>query len=435
MSPSALRFFSFLLACSVGVAAINFDEEIVLSPHAGTAPEDVEIRRWQERAQGADATPHDFERLGWAYVTKARRTLDAGFYALALKTAEVAGQRYGAPAGLRTLRGHVLHNLHQFREAEVVARPLADERQSPPDLALLSDVLIEQGKIGEGIVILQRMVDVKPGPEAFARIAHVRWLKGDLAGAMAANIFALRATDCRELETRSWLLTRHSGFCLQIGETSRALELAEAALADATSYPPALLARGRALIALGKVADAIVPLRQAAGLQPLPECQWWLADALAATGQRDQAHAFERQLKERGASADPRSLALFLATRGEEIEKAVRLAKAELAGRADVFSHDAVAWALFANGDVNGADVHMRAALAEGTKDARLFLHAGEIAVAQGDRTRANSYFGAASACGATLTPSERALLDRRMSDSGDVATNSILLPKPTINP
>ncbi|MGH7945169.1 MAG: tetratricopeptide repeat protein [Opitutaceae bacterium] len=419
------RFLGFVCVCSVVVAApVDLDQEIVLAPHDGTAAEDVEIRRWQQRAHRADATADVFERLGWAYVAKARRTLDAGFHALAGKTVDVADKRFGARAGTRSLRGHALHNLHRFREAGSVARRLVAERGAPLDLALLSDVLIEQGKLAEGVAILQRMVDAKPGPEAFARIAHVRWLKGDLAGAMAATESALQASDVRDLETRSWLLVRLSGFCLQRGDSTRALALADAAADSTSSYPPALLARGRALIARGNFIAAITPLREAAGLQPVPEYQWWLADALAATGQREQGLEVEHQLKARGAAGDPRSLALYLATRGEESEKSVHLARAGLAERADVFSRDALAWALFANGDVNGAAGQMRAALVEGTKDARLFLHAGEIALARGERDDAAKHFAEACSAAATLTPSERVLLARRVPASGGVAIN-----------
>ena len=414
MFAIALRLFGVVGACSLALAATDVEQEIVLALHEGTAAEDREIRLWQERAREPDATAEVFEGLGWAYVAKARRTLDAGFYMLAGKAADVAHARGGSQAGIRLLRGHVLHNLHRFRDAEIVARQLVAERGSPADLALLSDALIEQGKLTEGIVILQRLVDARPGTEAFARVAHVRWLKGDLAGASAMMDAALRASDARDAETRAWLLTRLSGLYLQRGDAIRALHLADAAHQRASLYPPALLARGRALIALNRIVDALVPLREAAELQPLPEYQWWLADALAAAGKREEAVEVERQLKRRGAAGDARTFAVFLAARGEDLEKAAHLARNELGERADVLTHDALAWVLAATGELEAAAEAMRVALAEGTKDARLFLHAGEIALARGERDVATNYFAGACAMAATLTPSERALLARR---------------------
>src|SRR5687768_527287 len=218
MFAIGVRFTGFLAACTLVAAAGDMERQIVLAPHDGNAAEDREIRLWQERAREPQATSQIFERLGWAYVAKARRTLDAGFYLLAGKTADVAHAQFGQRTETQLLRGHVLHNLHRFRDAEIVARQLVAERGTPADLALLSDALIEQGKLTEGVIILQRLVDARPSLEAFARIAHVRWLKGDLTGAIAMMDAALQASDPRDAETRAWLLTRLSGLYLQRGD-------------------------------------------------------------------------------------------------------------------------------------------------------------------------------------------------------------------------
>jgi DNA-binding NtrC family response regulator len=86
-------------------------------------------------------------------VAKARRAQDAGFYKLAEKTSDAADARFGATPGSRLLRGHVLHNLHRFREAEAVARGLVAERGFAVDLSLLSDALVEQALEGENTAL------------------------------------------------------------------------------------------------------------------------------------------------------------------------------------------------------------------------------------------------------------------------------------------
>lgn len=413
MHALPLRIFFALLVLAPAARAIDLDREIVLTPHIGTAREDAEIIRWQQQAATA-TTPGAFERLGWAFVAKARRTQDSGFYKLAEKTADVIDARFGVSSESRLLRGHVLHNLHRFAEAEKLAQQLVDERGTPADLGLLSDVLIEQGKLDAGIAILQRMADLKPGAEASSRIAHVRWLKGDLPGAIAAMESAFRAAGPRDSEGQAWMLVRLSGFLLQFGDLARAQAVAGMAAERVTDYAPALLAQGRALLAQGKRADAVASLQRAAELNPLPEYQWWLADALRVAGRDADAAKVETQLKARGALADPRTLAIYLATRGEENPTALRLARAELEQRGDVFTHDALAWAAFAAGELKMADAAMTHALAERTKDARLLLHAGEIAFARGENAAATRLFAAARSAAATLTPSERARLERR---------------------
>lgn len=387
-------------------------ESMVLSPQDGKEREDLEIARWQARARAKEAKADAFERLGWAYVAKARRTLDAGYYKLAEKTAEAMEARFGASPEAQLLRGHVWHNLHRFKEAETVARSLVGERGSPDDLALWSDTLMEQGRLAEAVGALQQLVNLKPGNEAYSRIAQVRWLKGDLRGAIEMMEAAHRATGPHGEETRAWTLARLSALYLQSKDTGRALAAADSALKALPAYPPALLARGRALFFLGKNDEAIGALRRAVELNPSPEYQWWLADSLRATGQGDEAAKLEVELKGRGEAGDPRTLALFLATRKQDFALATRLAREEIAIRADVFSRDALAWALAAEGKWDEAATEIEQALAEKTQDARLFLHAGEIARARGRAGEAQKFFSLARSMAGTLTPSERAILD-----------------------
>ncbi|MCX6955565.1 MAG: hypothetical protein NTV51_25745 [Verrucomicrobia bacterium] len=415
--------FVALWSASVGVAKPDeLAEAIVLTPQGGTTVEDQAIAAWQSRASVPAANAEAWERLGWAYVAKARRTLDAGFFKLAEKTADASDARFGVRPEMRLLRGHVLHNLHRFREAETVARGLFAERGLAVDLALLSDALVEQGKLGETVEVLQRMVDLRPGAEAFSRIAHVRWLKGDLAGATGAMEAALRARDPRESETYAWTLVRLSGYYLQDGRTEAALTAADAAVKHAADYAPALLARGRALLATGRGDEAVGALWRAAELNPLPEYHWWLADTLRAAGRETEAVQTEERLSARGDAGDPRTLALFLATRGVRTDRAVRLAREELDNRADVLTHDALAWALAANGELAAAETEMNAALAEQTKDARLFLHAGEIALARGHEAAARAHFADAKRFSGSLTPSERARLASRLEAAAPTA-------------
>jgi tetratricopeptide (TPR) repeat protein len=401
----------FVAGARAGAAAGGMDERMILVAPVGADREDREIRLWQERVKASPDREDLYERLGWAYIGKARRTLDAGYYKLAEKTADVMDARFGSNAQSRLLRGHVLHNLHRFHEAELIARQLVAERGLSFDYALLSDALMEQGKLDESVAACQKEMNLKPGLEAYSRAANLRWLKGDLPGAIQAMEEAVRASSPLDPANCAWTLARLSGYTLQSGQASKALELSDAALRCAPDYPPALLGRGRALIALGRNGEAAAPLRRAAELNPLPEYQWWLADTLRATGRADEAAQVEEELKRRGEAADPRTTSLFLATRHEEPATAVRLAREELDNRSDVLTRDALAWALAEEGDLPEARTQIQGALAEQTRDARIFLHAGEIALASGDRDGARRFFDQARPNAATLTPAEHALL------------------------
>ena len=394
----------------VARAAVPSDK-IILLPSGGDTAEDAEISRWQERVKSPSSESFHYERLGWAFVAKARRTQDAGFYKLAEATASVMESRFGPSPDSLLLRGHVLHNLHRFAEAESLARTLVQQRGLAWDHALLSDCLMEQGRIDEAAAACQRAVDLRPSAESFARVAHLRWLKGDLPGAEEAMAAAMAAGSSTGPETWAWLAVRLSAYRLQAGDLAVALRLAERADALVSDYAPAKLAIGRALLALNRTTEAVASLSRAAELNPLPEYHWWLADACRAAGDEPRAVTIERTLTERGEASDPRTLSLFLATRGSDARRAVGLAEAETAARGDVFTHDAVAWARYAAGDIPGAVRALAPARAAGTRDARLLLHAGVIAAATGDTGEAKAHFEAARAAAGSLTPSERRLL------------------------
>jgi hypothetical protein len=400
-------------------AVRSLDERIILVADLGTAKEDRDIALWQGRIKAADAarqaTAGSYERLGWAYISKARRTLDAGYYKLAEKTADVMDARFGATNEALLLRGSVYHNLHRFADAEDAARQLVARRGIAFDYALLSDALMEQGKLTASVDACQHMMALKPGVDAYSRAANLRWLTGDLQGAIVAMEAAVRAGSPLDATNTAWTLSRLSAYYLQDGRSHDALRVAEAAAQLVPDYPPALLAQGRALLAMGQPGQALGPIMAAEHLNPLPEYQWWLADTLRTQGDAAGAARIEAELGARGEAADPRTYSLYLATRHQDPAAAKRLATAELSNRGDVFTEDALAWALDSSGDYAAADTAIQAALAAQTKDARLFLHAGEIALDRGHATSARAYFGEAERYAATLTPSERALLDSRL--------------------
>ena len=388
-----------------------------LLPHSGDARVDRDIVHYQARARAAlngagDPVPW-LERLGWALVAKARESFDSGFYTLASSCADCLEQTRPGTEEALLLRGHVLVSLHRFAEAESVARKLVERRGAWFDEALLGDALMEQGKLEAAVKHYQAMVDRRPGPQAYTRIAHLRWLKGDLPGAIDLLRRAVRATDPREAEASAWTLVRLAQLEHQTGTSEAAERSLGAALELVPNYAPALLARGRWRLARGEAEDALPYLRSAEAANPLPEYRWALIEGLHAAGQAPEAAAVKARLSRSGQSDDPRTFSLYLATCAQDAALAVRLAQSELKARADVFTLDALAWAYRAAGRLAEAREHARGALAEGTIDARIFLHAGLIASESGDRDEARRLLDLAHGLLHTLLPSERLALER----------------------
>lgn len=381
---------------------------VILTPMGGNDKADRDIAELQGKIREDRGANPLIERLGWAFIAKARLSSDPGFYPLAEQAAKVIRARTPGDAGAALLLGHTYHAMHRFADAEAVAHELTAERDFVFDYALLGDALMEQGKLGPAVDAYQKMVDLKPCLQTYSRVAHMRWLKGDLAGALAASRLAVSSGSPREPEPLAWACTRLAFYELESGDAESALASLDRASQVAPDYAPALLMRGRALLAQGKSEDAIAPLTAAADASPLPEYLWTLADALRAVGRDAEAERVEVKLQATGASSDPRTFALFLASRGQDPALAVKLAASELANRHDIFTYDALAWSEFASGKIEEAQANMTRALAEGTQDARLFYHAGAIAAAAGDSRGALDFNTKAHRLELVLLPSER---------------------------
>jgi tetratricopeptide (TPR) repeat protein len=381
---------------------------LVLAPLPVSTSIDETIAQQQALILKGSATEMGLERLGWSFVNKARLSFDAGFYKLAEQCAacmEAHGMR--GPDTL-LLRAHALQSIHRFAEAEALARELVKLRERSFDYGVLGDILIDQGRVREGAAAYQKMVDLRPDLQSYARAAHVRWLTGDLDGAIELMSRATKASSPRDPAAAAWAFTRLALYQLQRGAMKQALWSCDAALSMQSDYAPAMLARGRILLAMDRTDDAIVELKRAENLNPLPEYKWTLAEALNSAGNGDEAAAVESQITERSAIEDPRTVSLYLATRHHDIERAVRLAQQELTNRQDVFTHDALAWALAAAGRISEAQQHIAEALKEGTADARLYFHAGVIAALNNDHKAATRWLEKATATKQMLLPSER---------------------------
>ena len=262
-------------------------------------------------------------------------------------------------------------------------------------------------------------MDLKPSLQSYSRVGHLRWLKGDVEGATQIMEMAVRAATPRDPESAAWVFTRLALLQLQAGEPELALRACDTALGFQKDYAPALLARGRVLLSEARTEMAIEDLSGAVERHPLPEYNWRLADALKKAGREQEASRIESRIAERGPADDPRTVALFLATSQRDLDVALDLAGRELESRPDTFTLDAHAWSLFAAGRIDEASAAMELALAEGTQDARLYLHAGIIRAAAGKVTQAKGWFKKARAIRQMLLPSERQPLISKSSAIG----------------
>ncbi len=382
--------------------------KIILIPPRGQAESDKEILKLQQKIKTSPFPGHLLERLGWLLVSRARSANDPGLYNLVEQCALCIEAHQPESSAALLLRGHALQSLHRFKEAEPIARKLVEKRGSSFDFGLLGDILMDRGQVTQGIAAYQKMMDLKPDLHSYTRAAHARWIKGDVEGAVELISMATAAGSSLNAEPTAWSYTRRAAYELQLGRLADSFRSVRAALRLQPDYAAALFFQGRIELAQGQTNDAVKSLQRAATLNPLPEYQWLLADALELAGKHDEAVAFASNLKKRAAQEDPRTFALYLATRREKPKTALKLIERELSERADIFTRDALAWALLAAGKFSEARTQSNLALAEGTEDARLFFHAAMIAEAIGNSQEALALSQKATALRQMLFPSEQ---------------------------
>lgn len=398
---------------------------MILAPAEGSGPIDAQIRVTQDQLRKQPEATRSLEQLGRLFIAKARTTFDPGYYKLAEQCARVLAEKNPDHPPALLLQGHVMLAMHRFREAEEVARRLVKLNGQVLEYALLGDALLDQGKLDEAVSAYQSMIDAKPCLPSYSRVAHIRWLMGDLEGAIEVIRQAISTGSYRDPEPLAWVTARLAHYQLQSGDLAAALATAERAVGLVPDYPPALLVRARVHLAQDDPAAAVKALEPATAKNPLPEYQWALADALRAADRGAEAAAVEKQLVETGAGRDPRTFSLYLATRREQPEEALALAKSEMEERRDAFTYDALAWAQWAAGDLTAARGSMASALAPGTPDARLYLHAAIIAQAAGETSDARDFLEKARALRRMLLPSEQSELERGRSALESTASRS----------
>ncbi|MBM4299264.1 MAG: tetratricopeptide repeat protein, partial [Deltaproteobacteria bacterium] len=87
-----------------------------------------------------------------------------------------------------------------------------------------------------------------------------------------------------------------------------------------------------------------------------------------------------------------RELAYFYADRDIKLPEALTLAQNEMKVRQDVQGYDLLAWSLYKNGRYEEAKTAIAEALKLGTRDAKLFFHAGMIHKRLGENDKARDF-------------------------------------------
>jgi tetratricopeptide (TPR) repeat protein len=364
------------------------------------SPAQVNMARAQ---QLIDKNPKDFEAynaLALALARRARETSDPRFYTQgeeALKTsfAISPGNYDGARIQVWLLLGK-----HEFAAALEEATKL--NKRVPDDvmvLGFLTDSNVELGNYSAAETAAQWMLNLRPGNlPGLTRAAYLRELFGDREGSIELMKMAVDSTPPNEVEDRAWITTQIAHLKMEMGKTQEANELLQQALTAFPGYHYALGNLAKVRIQQKRYDEAVALLQQRYQAGPHAENLFDLAVALQKAGRTTEAMKafaeFEQKSLAETNKADNSNheLIMYYADFAKEPAKALEVAQREYARRHDVFTTDCYAWALHVNGRDAEARKQMDTALAVGIQDAKLFRHAGEIAIKTGDSVAAQKY-------------------------------------------
>ena len=374
-----------------------------------SSPADLRILAGENQIKLAPGKPDGYNLLAAAYAQKARETSDFNFNKRAEEALEksltVAPENYDA----LKLRAKLLLTYHRFTEALTEAQRAQKLRPDDHDLyGALTDAYVELGDYERAVESAQTMVDLRPDAASYSRVSYLRSLTGDTEGAIKAMDVAVKAADPRDPEAMAWYRVHLGDELMNLGSANAAEREYEKALLIFPDYPLALAAKGRALVRAGKLQEAVAFYERSQNRAPLPETIVALGDLYQKLGRTDDAKRqydlveFVEKTSAAGATYS-RQLAMFWADHDQKLDEALAIMERERSGRADIFTCDALAWALFKNNRIDEAKKSIDEALRLGTRDARIFYHAGMIYNAAGDRAKARTFLKLAFATNSTF--------------------------------
>lgn len=389
-----LALFALFALCALPLYATGQSAE----PGSPASRRIDEVRR-QIAARPHDASLH--AALAQALARRARESADPDFYRQAEGAVAAALALEPQSLEARKARVWILLGKHEFAAALTEAEAL--HKLVPDDVQIygyLVDGHVELGRYREAEENAQWMLDLRPGNlAALTRVSYLRELFGDVEGALEMMHLAFQRTPPSEVEDRAWIATQMSHLELMRGNVDLAGRLGSLALELFPDYHYALAQLAKVRVAERRFDAAVALLRRHVEAAAHPENYYGLGVALIKAGKVREGRALLVQFEAKarvemhGWDNANRELVMYYVEHARQPAKALHVAQQEAARRQDVFTLEALAWALSASGKQQEARAAIDRALAVGIQEAGMYYRAGVIALRSGDRRAAAEFF------------------------------------------
>jgi len=354
-------------------------------PHQKKQSTDERIAAIELRFKQSPGDAAVRDELTGGFLQKMRESADGSYLERAERLVDATLKSDPVNYAARGRRVEIAMQRHRFQEVIALAGTLAKERPEDSTVwGLLGDAFMERGEYDSAADAYQKMSDLRPSLASYNRVSFYRFVTGDAEGAIAIMRQAIRMGS-PEPENVAWCLADLGNMLLKSGAGGEAERAYRDSLTSFPGYHHALFGLARVLAARQQFDGAIDTALQAQAKAPFPEYAGLLAQLYRKIGKPDLAN---RQLallditdkldRAAGESAN-RSLALAFSDLDYRTDRALELARAELTVRRDVYTYDALAWALFKNGRHAEAVEAIGKALSQNTPEPSFREHAARI--------------------------------------------------------
>lgn len=362
---------------------------------------DNHITYYERLLQRNPLNPRAYYGLGDALIRKARETGDPSYFNRAEEALKKSLDINPNNAGAMRHLAYVFYSRHEFEPAAVHAGKAIEMDSTDGDsYGILGDALMETGEYQKAEDAYQKMMQLEQSLYSYSRRAGLNSVRGDSGGAMADLERAVAAGNAAKqpAESIAWAEWQLGNDHFTLGKLAKAEAFYRRSLATYPNYYRALAGMAQVRAAQKRYDEAIDLYRKAIAILPMPEYIAGLGDIYGKIGNSDEARKqyelveYIGKLNALNKALYNRELAYFYADHDIKPKEGLELARRELDYRRDIYAYDVMAWNLYKNGKAEEAREAINNALRLGTKDAKLFYHAGMIYHRLGDKPNAQKY-------------------------------------------
>ena len=381
----AMKIQRHVVAAIVTVLGLGFGPNPSFAEGART---DNQIAYYQQLLTRNPRNSKAYYGLGDALIRKAREIGDPDYFNRAeealKRSLEIAPNNAGAMRHL----AYVFYSRHEFEAAATHARKAIEMDATDGDsYGILGDALLEVGKYDEAKAAYEKMMQLEDSLYSRSRLAGLKSLQGDTAGSIVdlEQAIAVGKEAKQPAESIAWTEWQLGSDYFALGKLQEAERYYLQSLQTYPNYYRALAGLAQLRGAQKRYDEAIDLYQKAIAILPMPDYAAALGDIYAKIGRQGQAKQQYELVEYIGRLSIlnkvlyNRELAYFYADHDIKLKESLELAQRELDYRRDIYAYDVVGWNLYKNGKAEEARDAIEKALSLGTRDARLFYHAGMI--------------------------------------------------------